>query len=63
MISSGADGKEPDLKTRHATDSHFRNVITITISSLVDKSQTYNKNMAARTINYTKRLKMFMEPY
>lgn len=44
----------PEWKVLHAMDSHFRNVLNYKTYKLINKSQSCNGKMAARTGKYSK---------
>lgn len=49
------------LEVLHATDGHFRAVVNYKNYSLIDRSQKYNGNMAAKMGGYVKRIKTLMK--
>lgn len=51
------------MKALHAINNHIRSVESYNIYRLLDDSQTYNEDMAARTGKYFKRMKSLKEAY
>lgn len=63
MLSSDAENGAPELKFLHAIDSFFQNVVNYKTYCLLEKSQTFNGNMAVRMNKHAKRMKPLMGTY
>lgn len=61
MMNSDANDKASELMITSATNHQFQNVSNYITYRLLDKSETYNKKMAAHVIKYAKRTEMLMK--
>lgn len=61
--NSDARARAPKLEVLHATDSHFQNVFDYKTYRLLNKSQTYDGKMVARTGKNTKRMETLIKVY
>lgn len=61
VTNSDAKNWACELKVWPATGSHFRNSVNCKRYCLLDKSQTFRKNTATRTIKYAKCIKPLMK--
>lgn len=63
MTSSDVEDREPKLMVLHFTDSHFQNVVKYNSDRSLEKLQTYNQKMAARTGKYAKLMETLTKAY
>lgn len=61
MMCSDAKERASKLKVMHETDCYFQNVVRYKTNRLLDKSQTYNGKISARTGKYAKRMEPLLK--